>query len=46
MRDTLPAGTKVYETHTLRDKKKNGPKKGQAKVRVVVNKGPEDVESH
>ena len=46
VRDTLPAGTKVYETHTLRDKKKNGPKKGQAKVRVVVNKGPEDVESH
>ena len=42
----LPPGTKVYDTLTLRDKKKNGPKKGKAKVRVCVKKGPKDVESH
>ena len=29
-----------------RERESHGPKKGQAKVRVVVNKGPEDVESH
>ena len=44
--ETLPPGTKVYETLTLRDIKKNGPKKGKPKVRVVVKKGPSDVESH
>ena len=44
--ETLPPGTKIYETLTLRDIKKNGPKKGKPKVRVVVKKGPEDVESH
>jgi hypothetical protein len=42
----LPPGTKIYDTLTLRDKKKNGPKKGKAKVRVCVKKGPENVESH
>ena len=42
----LPPGTKVYDTLILRDKKKNGPKKGKAKVRVCVKKGPENVESH
>ena len=42
----LPAGTKVYKTLTIRDTKKNGPKKGQAKVRVCVDRGPQNVESH
>lgn len=39
-------GEKVYTTLTLRDIKKNGPKKGQAKVRVCVNRGPETETSH
>ena len=45
-RKELPPGTKVYNTLTLRDTKKNGPKKGQAKVRVCVDKGPPGGESH
>ena len=44
--DRLGDDVKVYGTLTLRDTKKNGPKKGQAKVRVCVNQGPENVESH
>ena len=44
--DHISDNHKVYGTLTLRDTKKNGPKKGQAKVRVCVNQGPENVESH
>ena len=32
--DMVPEGTKILHTLTNRDIKKNGPKKGQAKVRV------------
>ena len=42
----LPEDTKIYGTLTIRNIKKNGPKKGTAKVRVCVNQGPKDVESH
>jgi hypothetical protein len=42
----LPVGTKIYTTLTIRDIKKNGPKKGKPKVRVCVNRGPPGVESH
>jgi len=42
----LEEGTEIYNTHTLRDMKVNGPKKGQPKVRVVVDKGPRNVDSH
>ena len=45
-RDELPEGTPIYNTHTLRDKKKNGPNKFKPKVRVVVDKGPGNTESH
>ena len=46
IRSELPEGTQIYNTLTLRDIKKNGPKKGQPKVRVCVDKGPQGVESH
>ena len=42
----LPDDEKICDTHTLRDIKKNGPKKGKPKVRVVADKGPPGVESH
>ena len=46
IRSELPDATEIYNTLTLRDIKKNGPKKGKAKVRVCVDKGPQDVDSH
>ena len=42
----LQPGEKIYRTLTLRGMKENGPKKGQAKVRVCVDKGPPGGESH
>ena len=42
----LPDGVKVYQTLTIRNVKTNGPKKGQPKVRVCVQRGPEREDSH
>lgn len=35
--EEVPKGTKIIDSLTIRNVKKNGPKKGQAKSRVVLN---------
>ena len=42
--DEVPEGTKIHRTLTIRSLKKNGPKKGQAKSRVVLDGSAMDCE--